>query len=61
MTDAHKTMTLARPLKAFEIDPSWYRSYWYDRPQSELRNPSFRSFRFLVWAAVFVAGTYFAF
>ena len=43
MTDAHKTTTLARPPKAFEIDASWYQSYWYDRPQSELRKPSFRS------------------
>jgi hypothetical protein len=60
MTNASKT-TLARPPKAFEIDASWYQSYWYDRPQPELRNPSFRSVRFLVWAALFVVETYFAF
>ena len=60
MTNANKT-TLARPPKAFEIDASWYQSYWYDWPQPELRKPSFRSVQVLVWAVLFVAGSYFAF
>jgi hypothetical protein len=60
MTDAHKTMTLARPLKALEIDSSWYQSYWYDRPEPERRKPSFRSAHVLVWAVLLVAGAYFA-
>jgi hypothetical protein len=60
MTTAHKTTILDRPLKALEVDPSWYQSYWYDRPQPELRKPSFRSVQVLVWAAVFFVGVYLA-
>jgi hypothetical protein len=57
MTDSHKTTTLVRPLKAFEIDASWYQSYWYDRPQPEPRKLSFRSGHVLVWAVLLVVGT----
>jgi hypothetical protein len=57
MTDVHKTTTLARPLQAFEIDASWYQSYWYDRPQPERRKLSFRSAYALVWAVLLLAGT----
>jgi hypothetical protein len=62
MTDAHKTTTLYRPLKALEIDPSWYQSYWYDsywydQPEPERRKPSFRSAHILVWALLLVVGT----
>jgi hypothetical protein len=60
MTDAHKTTTLYRPLKALEIDPSWYQSYWYDQPEPERRKPKFRSAHVLVWAVLFVAGAYLA-
>ena len=58
MTTAHKTSTLARAPKAFEVDTSWYQSYWYDRP--EPRKPSSRSVQVLVWAAVFFVGVYLA-
>jgi len=60
MTVVHRTTTLARPPKAFEVDSSWYESYWYDRPQSEPRQPSSRFVQALVWAMAFVAGAYFA-
>jgi hypothetical protein len=60
MTDAHKTTTLARPPKAFGIDASWYQSYWYDRPQRELRKPGSRAVQIVLCIAVFLAGTYFA-
>jgi hypothetical protein len=60
MTDAHKTMTLAKPPKAFETDSSWYQSYWYDGPEPERRKPSLRSAHVLVWAVLFVAGTWLA-
>lgn len=44
MITAHKATTLPRPLKAFEVDPSWYQSCWYDQqPQPELRKPSSRA------------------
>jgi hypothetical protein len=60
MTEDHKTRSLARPLRAFEIDAAWYQSYWYDRPEPERRKPKFRSAHVLVWAVLFVAGAYFA-
>jgi hypothetical protein len=60
MTAAHKTSTLAKPAKAFEIDTSWYQSYWYDWSQPEPQKPSYRFVQALVLAIVFVAGTYFA-
>jgi hypothetical protein len=60
MTTAHKSTTLDRPLKALEVDPSWYQSYWYGRPQPEPRKRSSRSLQVLAWAAVFLVGVYFA-
>ncbi len=59
MTTAQNTTTLARPPKAFEIDASWYQSYWYDRPQPALRKPSSRALQVVCWVAVFLAGAYF--
>ena len=60
MADANRT-TLIRQPKAFQIDVSWYQSYWYERPLPEVRSHSFRSAQVFVWAALFVAGAYFAF
>jgi hypothetical protein len=53
MTAAHKATTLLRPPKAFEVDPSWYQSYWYSQqPQPELRRPSSRAFPRILCVAV---------
>jgi hypothetical protein len=60
MTTARKTTTLARSPKAFEIDTSWYQSYWYDRPEPQLRKARAPFVQALVWVTVFVAGAYFA-
>src|SRR5262249_4802106 len=59
MTTGHKTTTLAPSLKAFEIDTSWYESYWYDGLQPKPGNPSVRFFQAIVWFTVFAAGVYF--
>lgn len=58
MTTAHKATTLARPAKAFELDASWYQSYWYDGPR-DLRKPGSRAVQVVLSIAVFLAGTYF--
>jgi hypothetical protein len=60
MTTAHEKRTLARSPKAFEIDTSWYQSYWYDRPQPRPRQPRARFVQALVWGTVFVVGAYLA-
>jgi hypothetical protein len=59
MTDAHKTMSLARPPRAFRIDASWYRSYWYDCSQRHSRKRGFDAVQAVLFIAV-MAGTYFA-
>ena len=58
MTAAHETTTLAKSPRAFEVDTSWYQSYWYDRPQPRPRKPSARFVQALVLGTVFVAGAY---
>lgn len=40
---------------AFEVDRSWYQSYWYDAPQPE---PASSSVHIVVWAAVLVFGIF---
>jgi len=40
---------------AFEVDRSWYQSYWYDAPQPE---PARSSVRIVAWAAVLVFGLF---
>jgi hypothetical protein len=61
MTTEH--WTLASPPRAFEVDHSWYGSYWYDRhdqPGPELTKPMPRFLQVLSWATVFAAAAYFA-
>ena len=56
MTTPHKATTLPRPPKAFEVDPSWYQSYWYgQQPEPELRKPSSRAVQGILCVAVFLA------
>ncbi len=44
---------IARSVRIFENDGSWYQSYWYDAPEPE--SPVF-SVHVVVWTAVFVVG-----
>jgi len=58
MITARETATLAKPPRAFEVDASWYESYWYDQPRPRLRKPTLRFVQVLVWAVIFGAGAY---
>jgi len=59
MITVRETTTLAKPARAFEVDASWYESYWYDQPRLRLRKPTLRFSQVLVWAVIFGAGAYF--
>lgn len=40
---------------AFEVDRSWYQSYWYDEPRPEPARPSVH---IAVWLAVLAFGVF---
>jgi hypothetical protein len=57
MTKAHKTSTLATPESAFQVNASWYESYWYGDQSQPKRLRSFLRV-FLTWVcATFAAGS----
>ena len=58
MTTTHETTTLAKPPRAFDVDASWYESYWYDQSRPRVRKALPRFLQILAWAIIAGAGAY---
>ena len=50
---------MVRRPRAFEVDPSWYQSYWHQQPRPAPRKSALPLLRLFMWAAVVCAGAYF--
>jgi hypothetical protein len=50
---------MPRQPRAFEVDASWYQSYWYQASQPAPRKSARLLLRFSACFAVFCAGAYF--
>lgn len=49
---------LPRMPHAFEVDPSWYQSHWYQPPRPAARKSATLLLRLMACFAVFCAGAY---